>query len=257
MWIVSAAVPAPSRFWMWGVAFGIDVLTPFASSRMHDIVPPDPDHIEERFGTFINISLGEGFVGLVEAMRDQSWSGAVLATAVLSLLIGFSIWWGFFDTLDQAPIEEVRTHKRTGPYKVWVFAQLPLAAGVAAAGIAVGNLVHDADVPVLEDSLRWLVCGMVALCYVAHAIVHIAYAKAGAGRRGWIVVARKIPTIVAALLLGALGAGLSAVAVAGLLASAAGTQVLWNIWERAHADVYDGEDPGPGLARAQGDANAA
>jgi low temperature requirement protein LtrA len=54
------AVPAPWRFWMWGVGFGIDLLTPFASPRMHEIVPPDPDHIEERFGTFINISLGEG-----------------------------------------------------------------------------------------------------------------------------------------------------------------------------------------------------
>lgn len=101
MWIASAAVPAPWRFWMWGAGFAIDLVTPFASPRMHHIVPPDPDHIEERFGTFINISLGEGFIGLVESMRDQPWSGAVLATASLSLLIGFSIWWGFFDTLDQ------------------------------------------------------------------------------------------------------------------------------------------------------------
>jgi low temperature requirement protein LtrA len=250
IWIVSAAVPTPWRFWTWGVGFGIDLLTPFASRRLHEIVPPDPDHVEERFGTFINISLGEGFVGVVEAMRDQPWSGAVLATAVLSLLVGFSIWWGFFDTLDQAPIAEVRTRNRTGPYKIWIFAQLPLAAGVAAAGIAVGNLVHEADAHALDDSLRWLVCGMVALCYVAHAIVHVAYAKAGAGRRGWLIVARKVPTIVAVLLLGALGAGLSAVGVAGVLAGAAGAQVIWNIWERAHTDARDGEDPGPGLAPA-------
>ncbi|MET0397123.1 MAG: low temperature requirement protein A [Longimicrobiaceae bacterium] len=250
IWIASAAVPAPWRFWMWGVAFGIDLLTPFASPRMHEIAPPDPDHVEERFGTFINISLGVGFAGLVEAMRDQPLSGVLLTTAALCLLVGFSIWWGFFDTLDQAPIAEVRTSSRTGPYKIWIFAQLPLAAGVAGAGIAVGNLAHEADAHVLEDSLRWLVCGMVALCYVAHAIVHIAYAKAGAGRRGWLVVARKLPTIAAALLLGALGAGLSAVAVAGVLAGAAGAQVLWNIWERAHAGARNGDDPGPGRARA-------
>ncbi len=175
IWIGSAAMPAPWRFWMWGVGFGVDLLTPFAAPRMHEIVPPD--------------------------------------------------------------------------------AQLPLAAGVAAAGIAVGNVAHDADAPVRQDSLRWLVCGMVALCYVAHAVMHIAYAKAGAGRRAWLVVARKIPTIAAALLLGALGAGLSAVGVAGLLASAAGAQVLWNIWDRAHADARDGEDPGPGLARASSGAD--
>jgi low temperature requirement protein LtrA len=250
IWIASAAVPAPWRFWMWGVGFGIDLLTPFTARRMHEIVPPDASHIEERFGTFINISLGEGFIGLVEAMRDQPWSGALLATAALSLLIGFSIWWGFFDALDQAPIEQVRTHNRTGPFKIWIFSQLPLAAGVAATGIAVGELAHDADAPVLEDSLRWLVCGMVALCYLAHAIVHIAYAKAGAGREAWVIVARKIPTIAIALLLGALGAGMSAVGVAGVLACAAGAQVLWNIWDRAHASAASGEDPGPGLARA-------
>ena len=250
IWIASAAVPAPWRFWMWGVGFGIDVLTPFASPRMHAIVPPDPDHIEERFGTFINISLGEGFVGLVEAMRDQPWSGALFTTAALSLLIGFSIWWGFFEALDQAPIAEVRERKRTGPYKIWIFSQLPLAAGVAAAGISVGNLAREADAPVLDDSSRWLVCGMVALCYVAHAIVHIAYAEAGAGRRAWLVAARKIPTIGAALLLGALGGGMSAVTVAALLACAAGAQVVWNIWDRAHADARHGGEPGPGLARA-------
>jgi low temperature requirement protein LtrA len=251
VWIASAAVPTPWRFWTWGVGFGVDLVTPFASPRMHEIVPPDPDHIEERFGTFINISLGEGFVGLVEAMRDQSWSGAVLATVALSLLVGFSIWWGFFDTLDQAPIEQVRTRNRTGPYKIWVFAQLPLAAGVAATGIALGNLAQAADAPALEDSLRWLAGGMVALCYVAHAIVQVAYARAGAGRAAWLVALRKIPTIAAALLLGALGAGLSAVGVAGVLAIAAGAQLLWNIWDRAHADARSGEDPGPGLAHAR------
>ena len=248
IWLASAAVPAPWRFWMWGAGFAVDVLTPFAAARMHEIVPPDPDHIEERFGTFVNISLGVGFVGLVEAMRDQALSSAVLATAALSLLIGFSIWWGYFDALDQAPIQQVRTRHRTGPYKIWLFAQLPLAAGVAAAGLAVGKLVHDAEAVALEGSARWLACGMVALCYVAHAIVHVAYARAGAGREAWRIAARKLVTITAALMIGLLGEGLSAVGVAALLAGAAGVQVLWNLRDRAHTDVRSGGDPGPGLA---------
>jgi hypothetical protein len=172
----------------------------------------------------------------------------MFATAALSLVIGFSIWWGFFENLDQAPIKEVRTRRRTGPYKIWVFSQLPLAAGVAALGIAVGNLVHDAHAPALDDSQRWLACGMVALCYVAHAIVHIAYAEAGAGRTAWLIAARKLPTIAAAMLVGALGGELSAVEVAGILALASGVQVLWNIWDRARTDPRTGGDPGPGLA---------
>ena len=237
IWIASAAVPSTWRFWMWGAGLAVDVLTPFASARMHEIVPPYAAHLEERFGTFINISLGEGFVGLVEAMRDQPWSGPMLTTAALSLVIGFSIWWGFFDTLDQAAIKEVRTRRRTRPYKIWIFAQLPLASGVAALGIAVGNLVQEANAGALYDSQRWLACGMVALCYIAHAIVHVAYAQVGAGRTAWLIAARKLVTITAALLLGAFGSGLSAVDVAGILAAASGVQLLWNIWDRVRAHL--------------------
>ena len=73
IWIASAIAPSPWRFWMWGAGLSVDLLTPFASPRLHQIVPPDAGHIEERFGTFINITLGEGLVGLVEAMRDHQW----------------------------------------------------------------------------------------------------------------------------------------------------------------------------------------
>jgi low temperature requirement protein LtrA len=251
IWIASAVVPSPWRFWMWGAGLAVDVLTPFASPRLHEIVPPDAGHIEERFGTFINITLGEGFVGLVEAMRDHSWSGAIFGTSALSLVIGFAIWWGFFDSLDQAPIKEVKESHRTVPYKVFVFSHLPLAAGVAALGIAVGNLAEHSDALVLDDSQRWLACGMVALCYVAHAIVHIAYAEAGAGRTAWLIVARKIVTIAIALLLGAFGGGMSTVGVTAVLAVAAGVQVMWSLWDRSHAAARSGKDPGQGFAVAE------
>ena len=247
IWIASAFVSPPWRFWMWGAGLGVDVLTPFASPRMHQIVPPNAGHIEERFGTFINITLGEGFVALVEAMRDNSWTAAMFGTAALSLLIGFSIWWGFFDALDQAPIKDVRTKRRTGPYKIWVFSHLPLAAGVAALGTAVGNLAEHADARVLDDSRRWLACGMVALCYVAHGVVHVAYAHAGGGKTAWRIAMRKLVTIALAVLLGAFGSGLSAVEVTGILAAASGVQLLWSIWERARTDPRTGADPGPAM----------
>ena len=73
--------------------------------------------------------------------------------------------------------------------------------------MAVGNLAQDADAVALDDSQRWLACGMVALCYVAHAIVPVAYAEAGAGRTAWLIAARKLLTIAAALVLGAFGEG--------------------------------------------------
>jgi low temperature requirement protein LtrA len=250
IWMASAFVAPPWRFWMWGAGLAVDVATPFLSPRLHQIVPPDAGHIEERFGTFVNITLGEGFVGLVEAMRDHGWSGRMVGTAALTLVIGFAIWWGFFDALDQAPIEAVRTKRRTRPYKIWLFSHLPIAAGVAALGMAVGNLAENADAFVLDDSQRWLACGMVALCYAAHAIAHIAYAEAGAGRAAWMIAARKLVTIVAAALTALFGGRLSTVEVAALLAAASGIQLLWNIWDRARTETGSGENAGPGLLRS-------
>jgi len=52
--------------------------------------------------------------------------------------------------------------------------------------------LHDADTGALDDSQRWLACWMVALCYIAHAIVHVAYAEVGAGRTAWLIAARKL-----------------------------------------------------------------
>jgi low temperature requirement protein LtrA len=210
--------------------------------------------MEERFGTLINISLGEGFIGLVEAMRDQPWTGSLLESAGLSLLIGFSLWWGFFESLDLRPITEVRRHNRTLPYKVWLLAQLPLAASVAATGIAVGNVVRNADAPALDGSQRWLICGTVAICYLAHAIMHVAYASAGVDWNAGRVAIRKMLTIAGALAIGAFGHVLSPVGVLTLLAIAASAQVAWNIWDRAHAHARSGGDPGPGLSRAQREA---
>jgi hypothetical protein len=74
--------------------------------------------------------------------------------------------------------------------------------------------------------------------------------RPGAGSRAWFVAARKLITIAAALLLGVVGAGLSAKDIAGVLAGAAAVPMLWNIWDRAHANARKGEDPGPGLVRA-------
>ena len=69
-----------------------------------------------------------------------------------------------------------------------------------------------------------------------HAIVHVAYAEAGAGKTAWRIVVRKLVTIAAALLLGALGGALSAVEVTAILAAASGVQVSWSIWDRARTD---------------------
>jgi hypothetical protein len=95
---------------------------------------------------------------------------------------------------------------------------LPLAAGIAAAGIAVGRVVRHAATSPLPEGERWLLCASLACCFAALAILQIAYAMAGGDRLRRQLARRKLLTVVIALAVGALGVGLSAAAVMGLLA---------------------------------------
>jgi low temperature requirement protein LtrA len=49
IWIASALVPPPWRFWMWGAGLGVDLLTPFRVTAPASDRAPDAGHIEEPF----------------------------------------------------------------------------------------------------------------------------------------------------------------------------------------------------------------
>jgi low temperature requirement protein LtrA len=231
IWIASSAVSGRARFAIWGLGFLVDLATPLVERRFHLAVPPNPLHIEERFGTFINIVIGEGFVGLVEGMRDISWGPPAGVTGALALVLGFSIWWLYFETLDTAPILEVRRSGRMAPYKLWIFAHLPLAAGIAAAGIGVGVVVSYAPKAVLPDPERWLLAGSIAVCVAALAILQIVYANVGGGRDSLMLALRKCLALIAVLAICLLGRGLSSAAVMALLALAGVVQVAHDLWQ--------------------------
>jgi low temperature requirement protein LtrA len=233
IWIGSSAVSGNARFAVWGIGFLVDLGTPFAERRFHLAVPPNALHIEERFGTFINIVLGEGFVGLVEGMRDLAWGPPAAITGALGLVLGFEIWWVYFEKLDSAPIVEVKRSGRMLPYKLWIFAHLPLAAGIAAAGIGVGVVVHFAPEPMLPDSARWLLAGSIAVCFAALAIIHFAYAQVGGGRDSLVLALRKCLALAATLAVCLAGHNLSSVEVMALLALAGAVQVAHDVWQSA------------------------
>jgi low temperature requirement protein LtrA len=235
IWLASGAVTGRARFELWAAGFLADIATPFLVKLFHSTVPPNPVHMEDRFGTFVIIVLGEGFVGLVEGMREIAWLPRAGVIAALALVLAFAIWWVYFETLDTAPILEVKRTGRTGPYKLWVFAHLPLAAGIAAAGIGVGVDVQNAQAAELPDPQRWLLAGAIAVCFAALAILQLTYAVVGGGRESRRLALRKCLALAATLTICLLGHGLSAVAVMALLALSGAAQVAHDVWEAARA----------------------
>jgi low temperature requirement protein LtrA len=70
-WIVAALTSPPARFWLWGVALLIDFSTPWAAVKYTHKVPPDAEHLPERFGLFTIILLGESVAAVMRGMESQ------------------------------------------------------------------------------------------------------------------------------------------------------------------------------------------
>jgi hypothetical protein len=71
LWLLSALTPAPARFWIWALAFAIDLGTPWLAVPHSIKVPPDAAHLPERFGLFTLILLGESVVAVMQGMESQ------------------------------------------------------------------------------------------------------------------------------------------------------------------------------------------
>lgn len=58
-WLGSIFVPAPARFWLWAVALAIEISNGPITYVTIRSVPTQNSHMDERFGLFVIIVLGE------------------------------------------------------------------------------------------------------------------------------------------------------------------------------------------------------
>jgi low temperature requirement protein LtrA len=117
----------------------------------------------ERYGLFIIIVLGEVVVGVVDGLGGvEDLDFRTAATGVLGLSIAFGFWWTYFDYVGRRlPRQDGRS------LALWLYAQLPIALAVAAAGAGMVSLIeHAADARTPEPS-SWLLAGSVAALLIA------------------------------------------------------------------------------------------
>ncbi|HEY9386479.1 MAG TPA: low temperature requirement protein A [Nitrososphaeraceae archaeon] len=73
VWIISAFVPPPFRFVLWGIGLVIDFAMPITVGRLHSQFAPHISHLPERLGLFTIIVLGESVLGLVAGVSDMEF----------------------------------------------------------------------------------------------------------------------------------------------------------------------------------------
>ncbi|GAA2119825.1 low temperature requirement protein A [Actinomadura napierensis] len=245
-WFASIWVHAPARYWLWAGAAALDIAFSVLQSRVPDRllehatrqteqrrrrrggeqlpVPTravlDLSHLGERLGLFVIIVLGEAVLQLVDAAGNPlaHWDGrlGVAALSGFALLVG--LWWL---TL-QNGVNGVPYFEAEGPTPT---ATLPghFAATVSITSVAAGlGAVAAHAGGHVPDGTRWLLCGGLALYFLATTVLG---ALARLPRRwllGWAV-----PCVAAPVLLAALGADLPAWALALILAAVVAWQVAY------------------------------
>lgn len=189
VWLAALALPAPLRYAVWAVAMVIDLGTPLTARHIQRELPPQPSHLPERFGLFVVIVLGESVFAVVTGISERAASGLVLVSAGLGVAVAVSLWWLYFDNIEERVV--LRTNVAG---QVWVFGHLPLLAAIAAAGAGMARVIAH-DHPSTADV--WLLAGAVAAALVMLAVLHTA---AGHARQA-------IPRLLGAAAVLALAAG--------------------------------------------------
>jgi low temperature requirement protein LtrA len=142
VWIISAFIPPPFRFVLWGIGLVIDFVTPITARRLPQFAP-HISHLPERMGLFTIIVLGESITGVVAGVSGIEFDIYSMIVLGLGLSIPFSLWWLYFDSVDGAPIRAVREKGKIGVYALWLYGHFPLVVAFTSVGVGIRHIVSN------------------------------------------------------------------------------------------------------------------
>jgi low temperature requirement protein LtrA len=174
IWTVSAFVPSPLRFILWGIGLAIDFGTPLLVGRLAIKFAPHIFHLPERIGLFTIIVLGESILGVVIGLTGHEWNLYSTLSVGLGLSIPFSLWWMYFDNVGGSAIRAAREKGRIGIYYIWLYMHFPLVVGLTAIGVGIKHAASSNQEIALPFSELWLICGSVSSCLFVQGILHLA-----------------------------------------------------------------------------------
>jgi low temperature requirement protein LtrA len=168
LWIVSALLDAPERYWVWALALSVDFLTPWLVVKHSIQFPPDAAHFPERFGLFTIILLGEFVAAVMRGIESQEyWSFSAAATAFSCMAFAFILRWWYFDVGENAAARHIRSRRQAALFQVWHYAHLPMFLGIGVAGVGFERMISlEADASLIRSE-SWILCCAVAVLMVA------------------------------------------------------------------------------------------
>jgi low temperature requirement protein LtrA len=229
IWLISIFTPEPARVWLWGIAFAVDLATPYAVRKIQAAAPLDVSHLPERFGLFTILVLGESIVAVTVGLSHVAWQTQTTLVGIFGLGAATCLWWINFEHLDGSVIRRRGEGKNWRP-TVWIYSHLPLAAALAMFGVSVELAIVGADHGhEYSSGDRWLLTVSVALAFASMAAIQVASVRPGQEHlRGWAIRSR-LAGIPLVLVIGLIP-GLSAVWTMVLVTAVCTVEVLADLF---------------------------
>ena len=169
IWLASLAVPQPWNYVMWGAALVIEVLIPIPAWRLVRDAPIHPRHLPERFGLLTLIVLGESVLAVVLGVSRVSWVGGSAVAAAAGFLIAASVWWIYFDFLD----EETIIARGVLSGLTSTYANYFVVVGLAALGAGVKLAILAAGGEHRYDGTSWILSAGLAMTMLGLAVTQL------------------------------------------------------------------------------------
>ena len=180
LWLLSALIPAPERFWLWALALTLDVVTPLLTTSHLVSVPHDPAHLPERYGLFSIILLGESMVAVMTGMGHQEyWSVDAALSAILGMVLVFAIWWWYFDGVEAVGERMLRSRRDAIRFQIWSYAHIPMYLGIAVAGVGVEHVIVKSTEAPLHTAEGWILCSAIATLMSALIVIDMTRHQGG------------------------------------------------------------------------------
>ena len=169
LWLTSIACPAPIKFWLWGIAMTIELLVPILGTRVLAKTPAHPSHLQERFGLFTLIVLGESIVS-VATTANRSWVLLPTIAAIVGFGVAACLWWLYFNFLETAVVI-----RGIGSVHAFNYGHFPIVMGLSLVAVGTEQTILEAATHgVLSAGARWALLGGVALYMSAIAFITVA-----------------------------------------------------------------------------------
>jgi len=240
IWTVSAFVPPPLRFILWGIGLTLDFVTPLLLGQLALKFAPHISHLPERMGLFTIIVLGESILGVVAGLAGHDWDIYSSLSVGLGLSIPFSLWWIYFDNVDGSAIRAATEKGRKGIYYAWLYIHFPLVVGLSAIGIGIKQVASSNQEIVLPLSDLWLICGSVSSCLFVQAILHLAGSEDSdteyKTRRKWATY--RIISGIFVISIAILGLRLLPVVLMFILAFICALQIVLDLRDHPHHRIF-------------------